>query len=181
VVVSDMPTPVAAPVHGQTMRYRPTTSTPPIGSPSLSSVGAPAPTSATAATNAAAAARPAGDPPGANDALRRTLIGTTVEAAVQSATDSVAAKAAFGTPAASGPLPSDSEPTKVAAVQPTKSSDSAPTKIMTAEPPKTETPAPVRRETAPRIEVVRGGDTSTRTGPPKSEVAGTIDSKVAKN
>jgi hypothetical protein len=196
VVVSDMPTPVAVPAHGQAMRYRP--STPPIGSPSLSSSIVAAAASTSAAASAAAAVRPAGDSSAAGDALRRTLIGTTVEAAVQSATDSVAAKAAFGAPAASssaGPLSSDTEPTKVMPAQPAKSLDSAPTKVMAAdlpkvehpkaehpkaEHPKTDTPAPVR-ETAPRIEIVRGGDASSRTGPPKTEVAGTIDSKVAKN
>jgi hypothetical protein len=79
--------PTAAAAHTQTIRYRP--GTPAIGTPPLNastaSVNTPAPIPAVAA-----AVRPAGaaESPPAGDTLRRTLIGATVQSAMQSATQS---------------------------------------------------------------------------------------------
>ncbi|HEY7374067.1 MAG TPA: hypothetical protein VIF57_18040, partial [Polyangia bacterium] len=68
---------------------------------------------------------------------------------------------------------------------PASTSESAGTKAPAADAPRSETPAPIRRETAPRMEVVRANgpssaDATKSDGPPRSEVAGTIDSKTTK-
>jgi len=175
-VVSDMPTPIAAPSHGQSIRYRP--GTPSLGTPPLNESGAPGASSVAAAV--AATVRANGEAaPSVSTAnggdIRRTLIGTTVQSAVQSAVQTAASAAGTVTPPAGVPK------------MPAAASDSAGEKAPAADSPRTETPAPLRRETAPRMEVVRG-DAAPRPdagagktdGPPRSEVAGTIDSKAAK-
>ncbi|HMF43899.1 MAG TPA: hypothetical protein VKQ32_24670 [Polyangia bacterium] len=175
VVVSDMPTPIAVPQHNQTIRYRP--STPSIGSPSLSS-------SAQAA--AARAAEAVGDP------NRRTLIGATVESAIQSAASATAAPApvAASTSASSKVVTSATAP---AAASPSVSRPSS--SVATADAPAKaplDAPPPaapgqgdsVRRETAPRMEIVRA-ENSSRVGaapvePARKEVSGTIETKGTK-
>src|SRR5204863_9063938 len=104
VAVSDMPTPMTVPQHNQSIRYRP--ATPSIGSQSIGS-------SAAQAAAARAAESAAGDP------NRRTLIGATVESAVQSAmqvatTSAPAAAASAPASAASAPASAASAPASAA-------------------------------------------------------------------
>jgi hypothetical protein len=167
--VSDMPTPMAAPSHGQSIRYRP--NTPSLGSPPVTEASA-----STAAAALAAAVRANGEAATAASSanggdIRRTLIGATVQSAVQSAVQTASAAATL-TPPAGVPKTSAS------------ASDSAGAKAPAADSSRHDTPAPVRRETAPRMEVVRANGPSSpdsaKPETPRNEAAGTIDSKTPK-
>jgi hypothetical protein len=81
----------AAPPHAQTIRYRP--ATPPRGTPPVgSSIHGTSATHGTSGTHATSATKPVADTPKppldtpAGDLVRRTLIGATVESAIQNAT-----------------------------------------------------------------------------------------------
>jgi len=137
-------TPAAGvPPHAQAIRYR--AGTPSMGTPPLNASTVNVNTPAPVVTPAAAGTRPAVDAPPPGDALRRTLIGATVQSAVQSAAQTAAA-----VPAA------DIVSKTPLVVNETARLDSL-------------RPDAVRAETSSRVE------TGSRKDPPLKEAAGTIN------